>query len=87
MVGVPVRLPVAALNVAQLGLLTIANVSVWPSGSDPVGWNEYAFPAVTLVAGVPLIDGGELAARTVMLNAGSEALTCPSETVMTMLLA
>ena len=40
--GVPVRRPVVALNVAQLGRFAIANVSVPPSGSLAVGANEYA---------------------------------------------
>ena len=38
--GVPVRLPVALLNVAQAGFMAILNVSLLPSGSDAVGWNE-----------------------------------------------
>ena len=36
-VGVPERRPVDELNEAQAGRLAIANVSVWPSGSDAVG--------------------------------------------------
>jgi hypothetical protein len=38
--GVPVRLPVTLLNVAHTGFLAILNVSLLPSGSDAVGWNE-----------------------------------------------
>ena len=35
--GVPVRLPVELLNVAQPGFLAILYVSLLPSGSDAVG--------------------------------------------------
>jgi hypothetical protein len=38
--GVPVRLPVTVLNVAQPGFLATLNVSLLPSGSDAVGRNE-----------------------------------------------
>ena len=37
-VGVPVRRPVEVLNVAQPGLLSMRQVRVLPSGSEPVGW-------------------------------------------------
>ncbi len=37
LVGVPVSAPVPVLNVAQLGLLAILNVSVLPFGSLAVG--------------------------------------------------
>jgi hypothetical protein len=36
-VGVPLNLPVAVLNAAQLGALAIANVSVLPSASAAEG--------------------------------------------------
>ena len=78
----PERRPVAALKVAQVGLLTIENVSVWPSGSDAVGWNEYDCSAVTLVAGVPLIEGALLAAATMMEKGASVAMAAPSLTLM-----
>jgi hypothetical protein len=79
--GVPERRPVVVLNEAQVGLLAIENESACPSGSDAVGWNEYAWPAVTLVAGVPLMTGGPLIigdgsavtpALTVIENAGND---------------
>ncbi len=38
--GVPDSLPVEVLKVAHDGLLRIENVSVLPSGSFAVGWNE-----------------------------------------------
>jgi len=38
--GVPLRVPVELLNVAQPGFLAILNVSLLPSGSDAVGRNE-----------------------------------------------
>jgi hypothetical protein len=83
--GVPLNRPVDALNAAHDGLLTIANVSVWPSGSDAVGVNEYAWPEVTEDCGVPLIVGGLFAACTVMENAGSVAVAVPSVTLIEML--
>jgi hypothetical protein len=79
--GVPVRAPVVALNVAQLGFPVIENVSVPPLGLVAVGVNEYAEPATTEVAGVPLIVGG---AETVIENAGSDALAVPSLTEIVM---
>ncbi len=75
-VGVPVSAPVEVLNAAQLGRFVIDQVSARPSGSEPVGRNEYALPAVTDVGGVPLRTGGRLVVpplRTrhdVMENAG-----------------
>ena len=39
-VGVPCSRPVVALNVAQLGWFAMLNVSVPPSASLAVGWNE-----------------------------------------------
>ena len=38
LVGVPDRLPVVVLKVAQDGWPTIEKVSGWFSGSDAVGW-------------------------------------------------
>lgn len=38
--GLPESRPVELLNVAQVGRLAIEKVSVLPSGSDAVGWNE-----------------------------------------------
>src|SRR5262245_30173685 len=85
--GVPVSRPVAVLNVAQLGRLAIANVSVPPSGSLAVGPHEYAVPTVADVAGVPEIVGGRLgAALTVMAKGGSETLLVPSLTLIAILL-
>ena len=39
---------------------------------------------MTLVAGAPLMVGGAVDAATVMVNAGREAVSVPSLTVMTM---
>ena len=78
-VGVPVRRPVVVLNEAHAGRFAMLNVSVLPSGSLAVGVNEYAVPAVTVVARVPEIVGGWFAwPWTVSVNAGSEALADPS---------
>jgi len=54
---VPLSRPVEVLNAAHDGLLAIENVSAWPSGSDAVGVNEYAWPDVTEDDGVPLMTG------------------------------
>jgi hypothetical protein len=62
-------------------------VSASPSGSEALGWNVYAAPALTLVAGVPLIVGAPFElSLTRIENAGSDAVARPSLTVMTMLL-
>jgi hypothetical protein len=65
--------------------LLIENVRVLPLGSVVVGVNEYAWPAVTLVGGEPLMVGGLLAALTVIEKLGSEALLVPSLTEIMML--
>jgi hypothetical protein len=49
---------VVTLNVAQAGLFVMENDIVRPAGSLAVGANKYAVPAVTLLAGVPEIVGG-----------------------------
>jgi hypothetical protein len=85
-VGVPLRRPVVVLNVAQVGLLRIENVSALPSGSLAAGWNEYADPTLAVVDGVPLIVGDLFAfGFTVSEYAGSDTFVVPSETEMTML--
>ena len=68
------------------------NVSVLPLGSVVMGVKPYATPALIAVVGLPEIVGdvGEVggllgALDTTMLNAGSDAVSAPSETVMTML--
>ena len=89
--GVPVSAPVVVLKLAQLGLLMIENVSVLPLGSVVLGVKLYAVPAVSDVAGLPLIVGGDdggggvppAGAETVMENAASEALDIPSVTEIT----
>jgi hypothetical protein len=42
--GVPLKVPVELLNVAQPGFLAILYVSLLPSGSDAVGRKEYVLP-------------------------------------------
>ena len=85
--GVPCNAPVVTLNVAHVGRLAIANVNALPSGSLAVGVNVYAVPCVAVVAGAPEIVGGRLpvGARTVIANAGSDAVAVPSLTEITML--
>src|ERR1043165_5759524 len=60
-VGVPVRRPLVVLNVAQAGLLSMRQVSEWPSGSDAVGRKLYGAPTVALVAGDPPMVGERFA--------------------------
>lgn len=55
--GVPVRRPVAELNVAQAGRFWMLNVKASPSGSEALGWKLYASPARSDVWGVPVIVG------------------------------
>src|SRR5690606_38540695 len=79
--GVPDNRPVLVLKLAQDGLLTMLNVSVSLSASLAVGVNEYAWPCMTCVVGVPLIVGARFAAsETVIVNAASEAVSWPSLT-------
>src|SRR5688572_19156645 len=84
--GVPCSRPVVVLNVAQVGLFVMLNVSVPPSESLAVGVNEYCVPTVAVVGGVPEIDGGTFAgALTTIENVASCALPpCPSLTPMPM---
>src|SRR5687767_4422664 len=58
--GVQVRVPVEALNVAQLGTFEALKVRGSPSGSAAVGVNVYEEPAASVVAGVPAMIGGRL---------------------------
>jgi hypothetical protein len=89
--GVPESWPVLVLRLAQVGLPEIEKVSVLPLGFVVVGVKLYAAPAVTEVAGEPLIVGGGLPppelAITAIVKAGSEAAEFPAPmlTVITML--
>jgi hypothetical protein len=77
--------PVEVLKLAQTGLFVIAYVSALPSASEADGVNEYAVPAVTLVAGVPLIVGALFdGSCTLIAKGGSESETRPSLTEITM---
>ena len=76
----PDRRPVLWLKLAQDGRPVIEKARVSPSASVAVGWNEYAWPTVAEVEGVPLIAGARFAASTRMLNAGSELTAMPSLT-------
>ena len=84
--GVPCNRPVVVLNVAQLGLFVMLNVSVPPSGSFAVGVNEYWVPTVAVVGGVPEIVGGIFDEVTAIENSGNGVDAFPSLTLTTMLL-
>ena len=77
-------MPDCALKAAQLGRFWMLKVSVWPPGSEATGVKRYAVPAVTALAGTPLMVGGAAGAATVIVNAGSAVLKVPSLTLMTM---
>jgi hypothetical protein len=64
LVGVPLSSPVAMLKLAQEGLCAIEKLSVLPAGPLAVGVNAYACPAITDVAGLPVIVGAVGAAAT-----------------------
>src|SRR5258708_170598 len=53
--GVPLSLPVEVLNVAHEGPLLIENVKAAPLPPAALGVNAYARPAVTLLAGLPVM--------------------------------
>ena len=53
------------LKIAHAGLFVIENVRLLADGSVVVGVKEYAFPAVTLVGGVPDMVGGGAETLTV----------------------
>ena len=80
--GVPDNSPVTTLNDAQPGRFCTLKVIGSLFGSDAVGTNEYAVPAVTDDDGVPLIVGAAFAAFTVIEKTGKEAVKTLSETVM-----
>ncbi len=82
--GVPDNRPVVASNVAQVGLLPMLNVSLSLSASEAVGVKAYDCPATTDVAGEPEIVGARFGTLTAMLKAGSDVLSLPSLTEMTM---
>lgn len=89
--GVPERRPVEVLNVAQVGLLEMLNVSLSPFASLAVGVNEYAVPTRAEVAGVPEIVGAlfevevDPEAFAVIENGASPAKYLPSPTAILML--
>ncbi len=82
--GVPDNWPVKLLNDAQLGRFCTLNVIGSLFGSDAVGTNEYAVPAVTDGDGLPLIVGVAFAALTLIEKAGREAVETLSLTVIAM---
>jgi len=81
--GVPDNIPVVALNVVQLGALTIVNVKLSLSTSLAIGAKKYAPLSNTDVAGVPLMVGALLLFWTVKLKPGNDVLTVPSLTLIT----
>ena len=84
--GVPLSLPVLVSNAAHGGLPVIANVSVLALASEALGWNAYASPTTAWVLGVPEMVGGAggVSTPTEMAKPGSDALSCPLFTLMTM---
>jgi hypothetical protein len=83
--GVPWRRPVLVEKVAHEGSLVIENVSGSSSSSFAVGVNEYRMPSRTEVGGVPEIVGGVFGESvTVIVNAGSAAVSSPSLTLILM---
>jgi len=62
-------------------------VSALPSGSLALGVKLYSEPALTDVAGLPLIVGGPPTAgwETVIVKAGKDAVSVPSLTLIRML--
>ena len=81
-VGVPVRTPVLAVNVSQLGTVVPVMVSVSPSTSVAVTVYVYTASSVAVVIAVLLIVGASLALDTTMVNE-SVTLAVPSEAVIT----
>src|SRR5579863_4019809 len=88
-VGTPLSKPVAVLKLAHEGRFVTENDSVAPAGPLAVGWNEYALPATSVVAGAPEIVGGggtlDSAASTWMENGGRVAVFEPSLAAIAML--
>ena len=84
--GVPVSFPVLVLNAAHEGLPVMAKVSLLALASEALGWNVYASPTTAWVPGVPEMVGGAggVSTPTEMEKAGSDAVWCPSFTLMTM---
>src|SRR5512137_832687 len=87
----PLSRPVAAPIASHFGALATLKVSASPFASDAVGWNEYSLPSLTLVGGVPLINGAAFgtgallvgAATTVTANGPRKAIAVPSVTEIT----
>ena len=79
--------PVDASKPAQTGRFCTAKDNVAPSGSEALGWNAYACPAITAPEGEPLMTGGSSTRGVVpsisIVNAGSAALICQSLTPIT----
>jgi hypothetical protein len=84
--GVPLSLPVFVSNAAHEGLPVMANVSLLALASEALGWNVYANPTTAWVLGVPEMVGGVggVSTPTEMAKAGSDAVSCPLFTLMTM---
>jgi hypothetical protein len=84
--GVPLSWPVVTLNVAHDGLPVIAKVSAYPAASEALGWKRYAVPTVARVAGLPEIEivagVGGASAATEIVNAGNDAVSEPSLTLI-----
>jgi hypothetical protein len=82
--GVPLRLPVDVLKLAQAGLLLMLNVSVSLSASLAVGVNAYAVPCITAVGGLPEIVGARFGCVTTIEKAANAVAALPSLTLIVM---
>lgn len=70
--GVPVKEPDAVSKLAHDGRFSTEKVSASPAVSAALGWNEYFAPAITVVAGVPEIEGGFTAAVSLAVAGAAE---------------
>jgi hypothetical protein len=69
------------LKLAHAGLLATEKPNALPFASLAVGWNEYATPAPTVVAGVPEMTGATfcwVGAETAIAKGASEVVAIPS---------
>ena len=85
LVGVPASEPSALLNVAQVGLPWMLNVSGHRPRLRRRAGTRTTWPTVALLAGEPVIVGARFVCATVIENAGRLVVAVPSLTLITML--